>query len=186
MVAGDNMTTKRLTFLAMLLALSVILNIVERIIMGAVSQPLVFIVPPGGIRIGLANIVILIILYTYGIKDALAMLILRVLLVGIVTGSLGNVAFFNSVVGGLLAFTMMVTFKHLPGFSIISVSIMGAVGHVFGQIIVTTFIVGLAAVFYLPFMLIFTIPAGLFTAKIARMMISYLKPIMENSSSLKY
>lgn len=180
------MQTKRLTMLAILLAASVVLNIVERTTMAALTQPFVAILGPvvgaGGIRIGLANVVILLILYTYGTKDAFALLIFRIIIVGQLAIGLFSVPFFTSLVGGLISFTLMILFKKLQGFSLISVSIVGAVGHVLGQIIVAMVLFGLPILFYLPAMILISIPAGIFTGKLAERLLINLKPALQDTS----
>ncbi len=175
------METKRLTLLAVLLALSVIINIVERVVMLGITSLLgPFFAPllgAGGLRIGLANIVVLLVLYTYGTRDAFAILFMRVFLVGLLYTALFSVPFFTSLVGGAIAFTLMVLFKSLKGFSLISVSIMGAVGHVMGQMIVAVTIFGFFVIAYFPLMVLISIPAGFVVGKITIRMIEILKPI---------
>ena len=178
------MQTRRLTMLSILLAVSVVLNIVERTTMQALTQPFAIILGPilgaGGIRIGLANVVVLIVLYTYGLRDSFSLLMFRILIVGQLAIGLFSIPFFTSLIGGLVAFTLMILFKNLKGFSIISVSIMGAVGHVIGQILVAVVVFGLIEILvYFPFMLMFSIPAGIFTGKLTEKLLDYLKPVIE-------
>ena len=179
------MQTRRLTFLAILLAVSVVLNIVERVTMQALTQPFALLLGPvigaGGIRIGLANVVVMTVLYTYGLRDSFALLMLRIILVGQLAVGLFSIAFFTSLVGGIVGFFLMVIFKSMRGFSLISVSIMGAVGHVFGQIFVGVIVFALIEiVFYLPFMLMIALPAGVFTGKLTMKLLDILKPQMQS------
>ena len=162
------MQTKRLVFLAVMLGVSVVLNIVERTaIQGFSGLPM--------IRLGLANIVVLILLYTYGRKDAFSVLILRILLVGFVTGLLSP-SFFLSFAGGMVAFTLMTLFKRLPGFTIISVSVMGSLGHAVGQIAMAVFILETSEIVYiLPVLIAISIPTGIFTGMVARKLINLMK-----------
>ncbi len=175
------METKRLTLLSVLLALSVVINIVERIVMAAVTTTVPFLMPflgAGGLRLGIANVVVLTVLYLYGKRDAFAILFLRVFLVALGTGTLLGVPFFTGLVGGMLAYAAMVTFRHLPGFSIISVSVMGAVAHVVGQILVAMVIVGPFVIFYFPLMFLLSIPAGYFVGRLAERMITIVSPVV--------
>ena len=162
------MQTKRLVFLAIMLAVSVVLNIVERTaIVGFTGLPM--------IRLGLANIVVLIILYTYGIKDAFAVLLIRILLVSFVTG-LFSPAFYLSLSGGMVAFALMMLFKRLPGFTIISVSVMGSLGHAVGQIFMAVFLLNTEEIiFILPLLIAISIPTGIFTGMVARKLINSMK-----------
>lgn len=162
------MQTKRLVFLAVMLGVSVVLNIVERTaIQGFSGLPM--------IRLGLANIVVLIILYTYGRKDAFSVLILRILLVGFVTGLLSP-SFLLSFSGGMVAFALMVLLKRLPGFTIISVSVMGSLGHAVGQIIMAIFILETSEIVYiLPVLIAISIPTGIFTGMVAKKLIHLME-----------
>ncbi len=162
------MQTKRLVFLAIMLGVSVVLNIVERTaIQGFTGLPMV--------RLGLANIVVLILLYTYGIKDAFGVLIIRIILVGFVTG-LFSPAFFLSLAGGMVAFSLMTLFKKLPGFTIISVSIMGSLGHAVGQIFMAVFLLNTEEIiFILPILIAISIPTGIFTGMVARKLLESMR-----------
>ena len=182
------MQTRRLTMLAILLTVSVVLNIVERTTMAALTQPFVAFLGPvvgaGGIRIGLANVVILLILYTYGTKDAFALLLFRIMIVGQLAIGLFSVPFFTSLIGGLISFTLMMIFKKFKGFTMISVSIVGAVGHVLGQITVAFVLFGYPILFYLPAMILVSIPAGIFTGKLAERLLVNLKPALESPNKM--
>ncbi|MFH5881968.1 MAG: Gx transporter family protein [Candidatus Izemoplasmataceae bacterium] len=177
------METRRITFLAVLLATSVVLNIVERVTMQALTQPIAIILGPvigaGGVRIGLANIVVMLILYNFSTKDAFVLLMLRIIIVGQLAIGLFSLPFWTSLMGGLVGFFLMVIFKHFKGFSIISVSIMGAIGHVFGQIFVAViFFQLIEIVVYVPFMLMLSIPAGIFTGRVTIKLIDIMEPIL--------
>ena len=94
------MEIKRFTRLSMLLALSVVLNIIESMIpffSGTIP----------GLKVGLANVVILFVLYTFSFKDALTLSILRVLLVGILRTGLFSITFFFSIAGAVLSIVVM-------------------------------------------------------------------------------
>ncbi len=181
------MQTRRLTMLAILLAVSVVLNIVERTTMQALTQPFALVLGPiigaGGIRLGLANVVVLLVLYTYGMRDSFSLLMFRIIIVGQLAIGLFSIPFFTSLVGGLIAFTLMILFKKLKGFSIISVSIMGAIGHVIGQILVAVIVFGLIEILvYFPLMLLISIPAGIFTGKLTEKLLTYLTPVIDQAA----
>ncbi len=176
------METKRLTLLSILLALSIVINLVERIVMQTITGSIPFLLPllgAGGLRIGLANTVVLLVLYTYNTKDAFALLFIRVFIVALATGTLLAVPFYTGLIGGLFAFTMMMTFKKLKVFSLMSVSVMGAIGHVIGQIAVAMFIVDVSVIFYFPFIFLFSIPAGFLVGSITIKLIGYLQPLTQ-------
>jgi len=90
--------------IAMLLAFSIVLNILESFIP-------VFNIP--GIRIGLANIPILVTLYIYEFKDALYVSILRVFVVGILRTGLFSTTFYFSLFGSIFSIISMYLIKGL-------------------------------------------------------------------------
>ncbi len=163
------MNTKRLVFLAIMLTVSIALNIIERLVlMGFTGLPMV--------RLGLANVVILILLYVYSFRDAFAVLLLRVFIVGLLAPGATIFSFALSLSGGLLAIAMMALFKKLPSFSIIGVSVIGAAGHAIGQVFMAVFIFSTEeVVFILPLFLTLSIPTGIFTGLVAKRMILLLK-----------
>ena len=150
------MRTKRLTLLAIMLAISIVLSIIESM--------LPVIVPIPGVKLGLANVVTLLIMYIYGDKDAFLILILRIILVGLLRGSIFNVTFFLSLGGGLMAFLLMYVFHKLKVFSMVGVSIMGAFGHSVGQIAMAIFILETKElIYYFPYIVVLSIITGVFT-----------------------
>ena len=176
------METRRITLLSVLLALSIVINLVERIVMQTVTGSIPFLLPllgAGGLRIGLANTVVLLVLYNYKTRDAFAMLFIRVVIVALATGTFFAVPFYTGLVGGLFAFAMMYTFKKLKVFSLISVSVMGAIGHVVGQITVAMLIVDASVIFYFPFIFLFSIPAGFIVGTITIRLMVYLQPLVK-------
>ena len=92
------MNTKRLVTLSLFLSMSIVLSIVESFIPS-------FAIP--GAKLGLANIMTLVILNLYGEKDAFLIIILRIFLVGLLRGTIGAPAFYLSVSGGVLAYLLM-------------------------------------------------------------------------------
>jgi heptaprenyl diphosphate synthase len=130
------MEMKKFTRLSLLLALCIVLNIIESVI------PLFNGYIPG-LKLGLANIVILFILYCYSFKDALYVSLLRVVIVGITRTGLFSVAFFFSLGGAFLSIIMMSLFKKLTNLSVIGVSIIGSISHSIGQIIMAIILIQL-------------------------------------------
>lgn len=154
------MKTKRLVTLSIFLSISIVLSIVESFL------PLIPIV---GAKLGLANIMTLVVMSMYGEKDAFVIVILRIILVGFLRGSFGNTPFFLSLGGGLTAYVMMAIFYRFKGFSVISVSIMGSLGHSLGQIVVAIIILETSQLAFLfPVLFLIAIPTGIFTGSVAR------------------
>lgn len=146
--------TKRLCIISMLLAIAIVLNILESFI--PVFVP--------GVKLGLANIVILIMLYEFKPTEALLVNLLRILLVGVLRGNLLSPTFVMSLSGGVLSFIVMFLFSRLKIFSPIGVSVLGAVSHATGQVLAAIVLLGTQAVmYYLPFIAILSIVTGVFS-----------------------
>lgn len=153
------MRTKRLTLLSIMLAISIVLSIVESMLP---------VIPVPGVKLGLANVVTLLIMYIYGDKDAFMILILRILLVGLLRGNIFSVTFYLSLGGGMVAYIMMFIFHRLKVFSMIGVSIMGAFGHSVGQITMAIFLIERAElIYYFPYVLVLSVITGVITGILA-------------------
>lgn len=161
------MELKKFTRLSMLLALSVVLNIVENMI------PLFNGTVPG-VKLGLANVVILFVLKEYGFKEAIFMSITRVLLVSILNTGLFSVAFFLSLSGALFSIFIMGILNKYSKLSVVGISISGSLFHSLGQIIAVSFFLNsLSAFNYLPIIILFAIPTGILTGIITKELICY-------------
>ena len=153
----------------MLLALSIVLNIIENLV------PLFNGTIPG-VKLGLANIVILFVLYEYGFKDALFISLVRVFLVSILNTGLFSVAFFLSLSGAILSIMAMGLVKKITKLSIVGISIIGSLSHSLGQIIMVAFFLNSFSAFnYLPIIIMFAIPTGILTGTITKELVKYFK-----------
>ena len=158
---------KKFTRLSMLLALSVALNIIET------SLPLLNGYIPG-LRLGLANIVTLSILYQFSLKDALYIGILRVVLVGILRTGIFSTTFFFSLTGVLLSILFMYLAKRFLNLSIIGVSIIGSIAHSTGQVLASIFILQMSSmIYYLPWLLLFSIPTGILVGILCKQLVKF-------------
>ena len=137
--------TKRITIYALLIALALVLSYVEGFI-PVIAVP--------GVKLGLTNIVVIVALYKLGEKDALIISLIRVLLIFLLFSNAAS--FFYSLAGALLSFVVMVLMKKSKKFSMISVSICGAVSHNVAQILVAMLIFETTALFYYFIVLWFT------------------------------
>lgn len=154
------MNIRKMTLLANLLAIAIVLNIIES------AFP---IIPVPGAKLGFANIVTLIVLYIYTFKDSSVLTILRVLLVSLLSGKLLGPVFYMSLAGAVFATIAMGAMKKTNFFGIIGVSVIGSIFHCIGQITAGIFVIGSTAViWYLPIMLFLSIPAGALTGIIAK------------------
>lgn len=163
--------TKKLTLSALLVALAMIFSYIEVLI------PFNFGIP--GIKLGLANLVVVVALYLLGTRQAFIISIVRILLVSFTFGSLA--ALLYSLAGGILSFAVMALCRRIRGLSIMGVSVTGGVSHNIGQIIVAALVVeNMNLFFYLPVLMIAGIITGLLIGLIAGMVIPAIKKAFRN------
>lgn len=163
------MKIKDLSFMALLTAVAMIIFVVE----AQIPVP----VPIPGIKLGLANVVTLFAIYTIGRKKAAAVLLLRIVLGSLVCGQVASMAF--SLGGGIVCFIVMSLLKPLmTDRQIWILSVFGAIGHNFGQIVIAVIVAGTVSVMlYLPVLLISGIITGLFTGMCAQYLYKHLQKI---------
>lgn len=164
------MNTKKLTFLSVCVALAMILSYIESLIPPLVAVP--------GIKIGLANSVSLFILYAYGAREAACVSIIRVCLSAMLFGS--SVSFIYSLSGAVLSLVGMIVLKRIPIFTILAVSVSGAVLHNAAQIICACLIMENASVaYYLPVLVISGTVAGVAIGVLAALLMKKLEKIIK-------
>lgn len=163
------MELKKITKLSMLISLSVVISIIESYI------PIFSNIIPG-LRLGLSNIIILYVLYKYNFKESIYVSIVRVFLTGLLRTGLFSINFFFSLSGAILSIISMYIVKKITKLSIIGVSIIGSITHSIGQIIIAIILLKNTAItYYLPYLLIFSIPTGIITGIIAKKVLEYDK-----------
>lgn len=134
--------------------------------------PFDFAVP--GIKLGLANLVILIALYKFAPMDALAINCVRVILAGIMFGNF--VAFSFSITGAICSFFIMYLLKRLSKLHIVVVSLFGAITHVIAQMLIGLFYYSPKVIFYYSFFLIVSaVITGIVIGGLANRINSYIK-----------
>ncbi len=162
------MPLKKLTTLSVFTVMALTIFVIESAI------PLLVAIP--GIKLGLSNIITLILLLNYNPLDALTVLLARIILVSVFSGQVLSLLY--SVCGGIFCFVAMYLInRFLSGRFIFITSIFGALFHNGGQLLVAYFItrtVGIAV--YLPFLVISGIITGLFTGLCAHYSQKYLLP----------
>ena len=161
------MKSKKLITLALLTAVSLILFVLENQIPAPVPVP--------GVKLGLGNIIVVCVLFLYGRKEALAVLLVKVLLSAVLTGNLGALAY--SLAGGLLSLGAMCLLKGLLREKQLWVgSVIGAMFHNLGQLLAALIIAetpGLIA--YLPILELSGMVTGLFTGLAAQAAVRRLR-----------
>jgi heptaprenyl diphosphate synthase len=126
-----------------------------------------------GVKLGLANTVLLYALYLLDVPSAILLMILKVGLSGLLFG--GPAAMLYSFAGGAVSLPVMIFTRRLRGVSVVGVSVLGALAHNVAQMAVACLIVGTRAILaYLPVLLAAAAVTGVLTGLIARYVINGL------------
>ena len=145
------MNNRKLVTIALLTTTALMLSYIESLF------PFFFGVP--GMKLGLANLAVVIALYFYGWREALTVNALRIILSGLLFGNLFSILF--SLGGALISFLCMVSARKL-GLSLYGVSMAGGVFHNVGQLLIAAFIVQTVEIgYYAPFLLTAGLVTGL-------------------------
>ncbi|MBR0211148.1 MAG: Gx transporter family protein [Oscillospiraceae bacterium] len=161
------MDVKRLTKLALLTAVALILFVVEAQIPAPVPIP--------GVKLGLANIVTVYAMFRFGPRDTLLVLLTRVVLGSVFAGSV--MALWFSLAGGLLCWAAMAALrKILTERQLWVCGVVGAMCHNLGQMAVCLAVYrSWAVAVYLPVLLLSGIVTGLFTGLTAQFLLKRLQ-----------
>lgn len=145
----------KMLFLSVLVSVGLALSVLE----SAIPLPIAF---PGA-RLGLSNMVVLITLVVFGFKDGITVAMLKSIVLMLVTGSVSS--FIYSFSGAVLScIAMYFGYRYFSNiFSLIGVSILGALSHNFAQVTVATIIMNNLRIYtYLPFLMLVSIFSGYF------------------------
>ena len=163
----------RVAYFGVFTALALIFSYVETLI------PINFGIP--GVKLGLANLVIVIALYKMRLPEVYLLSVVRVLLSGFIFGNYFSIIY--SLAGGLLSLTVMALLKKCNGFSVMGISVAGGVFHNVGQLIVAMLVVETFSVgYYFPVLLIAGLITGLVIGIVSAEMlkrIKYIRGILE-------
>ena len=158
---------KKTAYLGMFLAISLILSYVESIL--PVTAPI------PGIKLGLANCAILVLLYLYGPWEAILVNVARVTLSAFMFNGLFSLLY--SLSGAILSFLVMFLLnRKKKTLSPVGIGMLGGVFHNIGQIImafVVTHVKGL--IYYLPFLLVSGLITGFIIGFLTKLLLPYLK-----------
>lgn len=161
------MDLKKGVRISMLVALSIVLNIIESMI------PIFNIIP--GVKLGLANIVSLLLIYVYGFKEAILVSIVRVLIVSILRTGLFSLSFFFSATGSIFSLIVMILFKK-TNLSIIGVSILGSITHSLAQLSLAILILNnINVIYYFPIVGISSLLSGIIIGVLSKELILFYK-----------
>ena len=131
--------TKRVATLGVIASLALLLSYVEFLL------PPLFVAVPG-IKLGLPNVVILFVLYYSGVRDAIGVSFVRVIISAMLFGSVMTLAY--SAAGAALSLVVMATLKRLNILSPLGVSVAGAVAHNIGQTVVAVILLDTPQIAY--------------------------------------
>ena len=160
---------KKIATLGVLASLAMVLSFVETLL-----PPIYAAVP--GIKIGLANIVNVFLLYKFSVKDTAVVTLIRVLTIAMLFGNLMTLSY--SLAGAVLSITVMALLKKTKLFSTIGVSIAGGVSHNLGQIIVAIFITSTIEIgYYMIFLCISGVLSGTLIGIAGALVLKYTKKI---------
>lgn len=165
---GQGRTAQDVARLGMLLALATALHVFEA------QLPAL---PIPGAKIGLANVVSLLALYAFGVREAMILVVLRQIAGSLFMGTFLSPAFFFGLAGGALSVLAMQAVRWIvPQASPVTTSLVGAAAHNTGQLVVAWLLTEQPAVFlYLPYLLWFAVPAGAFVGRLMESLIPYLR-----------
>jgi heptaprenyl diphosphate synthase len=162
------MKSSKVAFLGMFAAFAMILSFIESQIPSFVAIP--------GIKLGLPNIAIIIILYKFGSKEAITVSLVRVILTSLLFGSVLSMLY--SIAGAVLSLTAMILLKKTNFLSTVTVSVIGGVCHNVGQIAVACLMTETAQLlYYLPVLIISGVISGIIIGMIAALTYNKIEKI---------
>lgn len=157
------MKGKKIAWYGLLVALAFIFSYIEMLL----PLPL-----PAGVKLGAANVVLLVALYLLGTKEAFVISMIRILLSGFAFG-ISTVPY--SIAGALLSLSLMTGMKKSGKFGIAGVSVAGGVAHNIGQILVAMCLLGTKTGYYFPVLFFAGIVAGALVGLISALVLKKLQ-----------
>ncbi|MCI8293631.1 MAG: Gx transporter family protein [Hespellia sp.] len=149
----------KVAYFGVFVALALIFSYVESLIPIQLGIP--------GVKLGLANLVIVIVLYKTNLKMALLLSITKAILSGFLFGNMFSILY--SMAGGILSLVVMALLRRREGFSVIGISIAGGVFHNVGQLLMAMVAMETVRVmYYFPILLIAGVLTGFLIGVIAQ------------------
>lgn len=144
--------TRRIAVSAMFAALALIFSYIEAILPMSTGIP--------GVKLGIANLVVILALYNMNFRYAMGINVIRILVAGLLFNGLFGALY--SLAGGVVSLTVMWLLKRTGLFSMAGVSMAGGVAHNMGQLLVASALVSNLKMFvYLPVLMFSGIAAGI-------------------------
>lgn len=161
--------TRKIALYGMLIALAFIFSYIESMI----PMP----VPIPGVKLGIANLVNIVGLYSVGAAGTAAVSLIRILLVGFTFSNVFSM--FYSLAGGSLSLLVMILSRKTGAFSKVGISILGGVFHNIGQLLIAAFVTKTAGVFaYLPMLLVAGVVTGAVIGLLGGMITERISPMI--------
>lgn len=158
--------SRKVAFYGILSSLAILMGYVEYIIPSPVPIP--------GIKLGLANVIVIIAMYFVGNKAAMSVSAIRVVISSLLFG--GFSGFLYSISGAIASFIVMSLIKKIKYSGIIGVSILGGVFHNIAQIAVAALVLQTSGlVYYIPVLLVSGVITGIIIGLIAKYCLMYIK-----------
>lgn len=160
-------STQDIALCGLLTAMMLVLGFIESLLPIASTVP--------GIKLGLSNGVLLFALYMLSPLTAFLLMLLKVLLSGLLFG--GVSAMMYAAAGGILSMLVMIFLKHF-NFSILFVSMLGAVAHNVGQVLLAMVILHTSQlIYYMAILALVGIAAGAITGIAAKATIGHIQKL---------
>ncbi len=161
--------SKKVATIALCIALAFTLSFLESLIPFNIGIP--------GVKIGLANSVVLAAMYLLGKKEAFCISMVRILLAGLIFS--GAFSLVYSFAGGIMSFFVMLAALKSEKLSVVGVSILGAAVHNIGQIVVAAVVMNSAQiVYYLPVLLVSGAVTGVLVGTVSGIVIARLNNVI--------
>lgn len=162
-----NQKARKIALSGLLTSLMLVFGLIER------QFPLTAAVP--GVKLGLANSVLLYALYMMGVRQTIILMLLKSLMSWLIYMNMS--AMLYSLAGGILSVAAMILLSRVKDVSAVGVSALGAVFFNIGQILMAAWVLGTPQliVTYLPILMVSGVVTGILTGVVAQMVMKHLK-----------
>lgn len=167
------MMKNKTAYMGLLLAFALILSYIETLIPFQTGIP--------GIKLGLANLAVLLCLYLFKWREALLLTTAKAIISGLLFGNLFMIIY--SLAGAWLSCLVMIAMKRSKCFHVPVVSASGGVMHNVGQLLVAAFVVRTYGIlYYVPVLIVAGLVVGLITGSVAALVLPYVQRITNERS----
>ena len=163
------MKTKKIAYIGLMIALAFVFSYIEFLLPIHIGIP--------GVKLGLANLAIIVCLYTLGDKEAFLLSVIRIVLVGFTFANMSMMMY--SLAGGILSFVIMWLAKKTNKLSMTGVSVLGGVFHNVGQILLAMWVLETESLlYYLPVLMVSGIVAGVVIGLLGALIAKRIKKLV--------